>query len=157
MPKAGLEPTSLVFQACLLPLDHIGSLMSPLYPHSPVCAAPYLSGRCRLLYSSHWNCKFFNAYNYIQAMALHTHTQGMLNNHTACSLYRIMVMATSVVGVTKMGNIVPKVGFKPTSLSFWASVLLLHHVGSLMSPLYPYPPGYVALCLRGQCRLLQYV
>ena len=30
----------------------------------------------------------------------------------------------------------PRVGLEPTSLKFWAGVLPLHHVGSLMSPLY---------------------
>ena len=29
-------------------------------------------------------------------------------------------MATSVMGVMKMGNIVPRVGIKPISLAFWA-------------------------------------
>ena len=61
-----------------------------------------------------------------------------------------------VMGVMKMGNIVPRAGLEPTSLAFQASVLPLHHVGSLMSPLYPCPLVYVALCLRGQRRLLQY-
>ena len=59
-----------------------------------------------------------------------------------------------VVGGMKMENIVPRVGIEPTSLAFWASELPLHHVGSLMSPLYPQPPVYVAPCLRRQCRLL---
>ena len=31
-----------------------------------------------------------------------------------------------VVGEMKMGNIVPRVGIKPTSLPFWSSVLPLH-------------------------------
>ena len=31
-------------------------------------------------------------------------------------------MAPSVVGVMKMGNIVPRAGIKPTSLTFQASV-----------------------------------
>ena len=39
------------------------------------------------------------------------------------SLYSIMVMATGVVGVMKMGNIAPRAGIKPTSLAFWPSVL----------------------------------
>ena len=83
-------------------------------------------------------------------MALHIYTQGRFNNYTACSLYRIMVMATSVMSVMKMGNIVPRVGLKPTYLAFWAP-----H-SSLMSPLSPHPPVYAAPCLRGLCRLLQY-
>ena len=57
-------------------------------------------------------------------MALYIHTQGRFNNHTSPSLYMIMVMATSVVGVTKMGNTVPRVGLKPISLAFQASVPL---------------------------------
>ena len=53
-----------------------------------------------------------------------------------------------VMGVMKMGNTVPRTGLKPTSLAFQASVLPLHHVGSLMSPLSPHPPDYAAPCLR---------
>ena len=62
-----------------------------------------------------------------------------------------------VMGAMKMGNIVPRAGFEATSLAFWASELPLHYVGCLMSPLYPHPPVYAALCLRGQCRLLHYL
>ena len=39
VPRAGIEPTYLVFQASVLPLHHVGSLMSPLYPRAPVYAA----------------------------------------------------------------------------------------------------------------------
>ena len=61
-----------------------------------------------------------------------------------------------LLGVMKIGNIVPRVGIEPRSLAFRASVLPLHHVGSLMAPLYPYLPVYAAPYLRGQCSLLQY-
>ena len=88
-------------------------------------------------------------------MVLHIYTQGRFNNHTACSLYMIMVTATGVVGRMKMGNIVARAGLKPTSLAVRANVLPLHHVGSLLSPLYPCPPVYVTPYLRVQCRLLQ--
>ena len=92
---------------------------------------------------------------YIQATPLHVHhTQGRFNNHSAHSLYRIMVMATSVMDVMKMENIVPRVGLEPTSLVFQASLLPFHHISSLTSLLYPRPPVYAAPCLRGQCRLL---
>ena len=57
-------------------------------------------------------------------------------------------------GVMKMGNIVPRAGLETTSLTFQASVLLLDHIRSLMSPLYSRLPVYAALCLRGQYRLL---
>ena len=65
VPRVGLEPTSLAFRASMLPLHHIGSLISSLYPHPPVYATPCLRGSCRLLLSSSWNCKSFNAYNYV--------------------------------------------------------------------------------------------
>ena len=55
----------------------------------------------------------------------------------------------------KIGNIVPRTGIEPISLVFQASVLPLHHVGALMSPLYPCLSVYAAPCLRDQYRLLQ--
>ena len=75
---------------------------------------------------------------YLQAMTLYIHRQGRFNNHAAHSLYKIMVLASSVMGVMKMGNIVPRAGVEPTCLVFWASVLPLQYIGSLMSPLYTY-------------------
>ena len=93
---------------------------------------------------------------YMQAMTFCIHTQGRFTNHTACSLYRIMVTTTSVVGVVKMGNSVPRAGLESTSLAFQASMVPFHYACSLMSPLYPHLPICVVLCLRGQCRLLQY-
>ena len=39
-----------------------------------------------------------------------------------------------------MGNTVPTAEIEPTSLAFQGSGLPLHHIGSLMSPPYPYPP-----------------
>ena len=52
---------------------------------------------------------------HIQAMALYIYiyiyiyiyTQGRFNNHTARSFYMILAMTTNVMGVMKMGNIVP--------------------------------------------------
>ena len=83
----------------------------------------------------------FNAYSYIHTG--NSFTQGRFNKHTAHSLYRIMVMTTSViVCVMEKGTIVPGAGLKPTSLAFWVNVLPLHHVGSPMSPLYLYLPVY---------------
>ena len=54
----------------------------------------------------------------MQAMALHIHTQDRFNNHTAHSLFRIMVTATTVTA-----------GLEPTSQTFQASVLPLQHAG----------------------------
>ena len=42
-------------------------------------------------------------------------------------MYRILVMAPSVVGVMKIGNSVSRVGLEPPTLAFQASVLPLHH------------------------------
>ena len=42
VPRAGLATTSLVFQASVLPLSHVGCLISPLYPQLAVYAAPCL-------------------------------------------------------------------------------------------------------------------
>ena len=67
-----------------------------------------------------------------------------------------MVLATSVMGVTTMENAVPRAGLEPTSLALQASVLPLHYIGSLMSPLYLCLHVYAAPCLRGQCRLLHF-
>ena len=88
-------------------------------------------------------------------MALQIHTQGAFNNHASCSLYRMMVTAPRVMSMMKMGSIVPRAGIKSTSLAFQASVLpLLHHIGSLMTPLCSRLPVYAAPYLTGQCRLL---
>ena len=45
----------------------------------------------------------------------------------------------------KMRNTVPRAGLEPTSLTFRASVIVLHHIGSPMSLLYPCPPICVQL------------
>ena len=65
------------------------------------------------------------SFNCIPAISLHIHTQGRFNNHTVNSLYRTVVMATSVVGLMKMGNIMPKAGIKTTSQEFRTSVLTI--------------------------------
>ena len=51
VPRAGIDPVSLEYQASVLTLYHIGSLLSPLYPRPPVYAADCLRGQCRLLHS----------------------------------------------------------------------------------------------------------
>ena len=147
MPRAGLETTSLAFWASVRPLHQVGTLMSPLYPCPHVYSADYYTwspGILRLVMLT---------ITYIQAMVLNI--KGRSNNHTAHSSDRIKVTATSVLGVMKMVYTVPRAGLKPTSLASQVSVLPLHRVGSLVSPLFPCPPVCVAPCLRGQCRLLE--
>ena len=51
---------------------------------------------------------------------------------------------------------VPRAEIEPTSLTFQASALPLHHVGFLMSQLCPLLPVYVAVYLRGQCNYYTY-
>ena len=58
---------------------------------------------------------------HIQAMALHIHRQGRFNNYAVHSLYRIIVTAISIMGLMKMGNIVPKRVLNTTSLAFRAT------------------------------------
>ena len=146
--RVGLEPTYLAFHDSLLPLHQIRSLWSPLYPCPPVYIALCLRGQCRLLHLPPWNCVSMLTITYIHRVGSTT---------IQCIACRgSMVIPTSVVGVMKMGNIVTRMGLKPTSLAFRAKVLSLHHIAYLMSLQFPHPPVYVALCLRGQCRLLQY-
>ena len=52
VPRVRLKPTALAFLPSVLPLNHIGSLMSPRQPHLHVYAAPYLRGQGKLLYLS---------------------------------------------------------------------------------------------------------
>ena len=66
----------------------------------------------------------------------------------------VPVLISLSLGVMKMGNIVPREEIEPTSMAFWASVLPLHHIDSLMSPLCPFLPVYAAPHFRGQCRPL---
>ena len=54
--RAGLELTWLPFWTSVVPLHHIGSMMSPRYPHSTVYAASCLRDQFRLLHSPPWNC-----------------------------------------------------------------------------------------------------
>ena len=115
VPRAEIEPTSLAFRVSVLPIHHIGYLMSSIRPHSSL---PEKSVQTTTL--TPCNCKPFNTYNYIQAVTSYTHTQGRFNNHTVHSLYMIMVTATCVVGVLKMGNTVPRVKIEPRSLAFCA-------------------------------------
>ena len=104
VPRAGIEPTSMAFRASVLPLHHTGSVMSQLNPHPAVLKRLFASevsadcytrpARIVSLLTLTITC--------IQSMTLH----GRLNNETANSLYRIMVIAPSVLGVMKMGNTV---------------------------------------------------
>ena len=93
-----IESTSLAFQMSVLPLHHVGALMSPLASEDSGYHLTCLPGIISLLMLT---------LTYTQAMASYVCTQGRFNNHTAHSLYRIMVMGISVVGMMKMGNVVP--------------------------------------------------
>ena len=62
---------------------------------------------------------------YIQSVTSHKHTQDRFHDHTVHNVYRIMVTATRVLGVMKMGNIASRAGDEPTPLAFWVSVLTI--------------------------------
>ena len=135
---AGLEPTSLAIRARVLPLHHVGSLTSPLYPRPLIYAVPCLKVQYRLLHSSPWNCMYITAYNYIHTDNGFTYTYtGQVQQPHSSQLVQGHGHATSVMGVTNMGNIVPRARVKPTSLTFPVSVLRLHHIDSQTLPLYP--------------------
>ena len=76
VPRAGIEPTYLAFQASVLAFDHIGTLMSSLYPHPPVYAAPFLRDQGRLIATHHPGIVSIVMLTipYIEAMASHIHT-----------------------------------------------------------------------------------
>ena len=139
VPRAGFELTSLAFWTSVLPLHHTGSLISPIYPRLPIYAAPCLRDQCRLLHSFPFNCKSFNAYNYIYS-----------GNDLLCT-YMDGVGSTTIQLITCIGSW----SWQPVSwvwwkweilclewesnphVAFWSSVLSLHHIGSLISRLYP--------------------
>ena len=51
VPRAGLKPTSRAFWASVLTITPRRLLMSPLYPHKPVDAAPFASEACADFYT----------------------------------------------------------------------------------------------------------
>ena len=61
----------------------------------------------------------------------------LLNEYISIFSNQIVIKCI-VVDVMKMRNTLPRAGIKPTSLAFWANELPLHHIGSLMTPLYPH-------------------
>ena len=63
-------------------------------------------------------------------MALHTHTQGRFNNHTALSLYMILVMRASVIGEMKMGNTVIRVNLLMLIITYIQAMALHIHTKS---------------------------
>ena len=99
---------------------------------TPVCVA-----QCRLLHSRPPGIVslLILTITYIPALALQ-------QPYSMRSLYRILVTATSVMGVMKMGNIVPRAGLEPTSLAFRVSVLQFHHVGYQIAPCYLFLQAY---------------
>ena len=125
VPREGIEPTSLAFRASVLTITTHRLPWCHYYTHAYLSMYPLcLRGQCRLLHSSLWNCKPFNTLQlHTYRQSPHIYEKGRFNNHTAHSLYKILVMETSVLGVMKIGNIVPRAGIKSTSLAFHASML----------------------------------
>ena len=65
-------------------------------------------------------------------------------------------MATSVVGVMKMGNTVPRMGLETdiSGIPGQCATITPHRLPDI--PLYSRQPDYVAPCLRGQYMVLHY-
>ena len=93
VPRAGIKPTSLVLWDSVLPLHHIGPLLSP-----PVYAAPCLRGQYKLLHLSSWNCKSFNASKYI-------HTDNGLTSHIY--IYRVCSTTIQHIPCTRSWSLQP--------------------------------------------------
>ena len=152
VPSAGIKPTSLTFWAIVIPLHHISFPDVTTIPmHTCLymqLLASEVSGDYNTLPPGIISLFMFTN-KYIQAMALHIHTQRRFNNQRAHSLYRITVTPSSVMGVMKMGNTVPRAGI----LGQCATVTLcrLPDVTTI-----PHLPLCAAPCLRGQWRLLEY-
>ena len=85
-------------------------------------------------------------FTYIQALALHIHTQDRFNNHTVHSLYMVM-------GVMKMGNYCAWSGTRThiSGIPDQCATISSHRLpdNTIVSS-----PTCLAPCLRGQCRLL---
>ena len=117
VPRAGIKPASLVFWLSMLPLHHVGSL-SHQYTHA------YLSMQ---LLASEVSADYYTrppgvvsllmlTVTYIQAMNYLTFTYtGYVQQPYSVYLIQNPSHDTSVVGVMKIGNIVPRAGIKPTS------------------------------------------
>ena len=151
VPRVGIELTSLAFRASVLSLHHVGFPDVTTIP-TPTCLCTSLPQR------SVQKCKSLSAYNYMRACNGLTYKYtGQIQQPHLAQLEQDPGHGTSVVDVMKMGIIVPRVGIKPPSLAFWASVLPLHRARSLMSPLYPLLPICAAPCLRGQCIPLHFI
>ena len=79
---------------------------------------------------------------------MHTHTIQLIihtvnkGNHFQPGHFKVR----NVVGVMKMGKIVPRVGIESAALAFRVSLLPLHYVSSLTSPLFPRLHVYAAPC-----------
>ena len=69
--------------------------------------------------------------------------------------YVLYFYPTHIYSGMKMGNIVARVGIKPTYLALWAQCATITPCRLPDVTLYPCLPVYAALCLRRQCRLVQ--
>ena len=104
-PRAGSEPTLLAFWADVLTIKP-----SRLPDVTMLSMLIYLRGQCRLLHSSHWNCKSvkmsFNAYTQPMPLHIYIHMVG------AIAIYNAQIVQDSghdiqCCGRDENGNITP--------------------------------------------------
>ena len=159
MPRAGVDPTSLALWASVITITpcRFPDVTTIPTPTSPCSSLPQRSVQPTTLAPPGIISLLLLTITYIQTVTSHTYmyvcvyvcTQGSFNDHRAHSLYRILVKATMVVGVIKMGNIVSRVAIEPISLAFQASVLTIipHRLPDVTT--IPMPTLHVAPCLTG--------
>ena len=90
--RAGIEHTYLTFQVSVLTIKppDVTTIPKPTCLCNSLLEKSVQSTPHSRVYPL--DCKYFNACNYIHT-SNHL-TQGGFNNHTACSLYRILIMAS---------------------------------------------------------------
>ena len=114
VPRVGIEPTLLAFQASVLTITPPRLFYVTLLPiPTTLCSS--------------FDCEVSADYytrppgivslltltiTYIQAVYFCIHTQGRFNNYIVCAVYRIMVTAKSVLGVMARDKIEPRAGFR---------------------------------------------
>ena len=131
-PRAGIEYLSLVFWVSVLTIIPLRLPDATPYQCPHVYVAPCLISQGRLLHLSTWNCKSFkwsfNAYNYLHTenvLALYPSYTGKVQKPYSTQLAQDHGHGTSVVRMMKTGNSAHRAGIKPTSLVFWAMVLII--------------------------------
>ena len=124
VPRVGIEPSSVAFWASVPPLHHVGfpdltTTPTPTRLCSPLPQRSVQTTRTTLIHPAGIVSLLMLTMYYVQPSDISDmHIKDRFRSHTVHSLYRTMAMATSVLGVMKIGNILHRAGIEPTSLAF---------------------------------------